>query len=346
MINPFNSHINSRNEYKNINSPKKDLNNSCNSYLNSSRDVLHFGDHFEKGENSFQNNDLYCLHKKKYNEKILKDRKTDAIFTVNQKEILDKENNQNKKLGDKLVNEIDKTKNISNNLLKDPEAKYELSKSSHEKKMEELNLMHVKMFEEMSNNILNKKRNRTNELVNVKPNHDKIMKKIRIIILNNIIIFINKIIKIIYNNDINKSILIKQFLQINKTKLYHSTIEFDKKFMHTKLKEILSEKISTKYSNYPANKNKLLVEDLINSEIGGPYFKKLFELAFLDCIEHIRGTKNFIELNGLMKMDEMLNYEEFRIDKNDIDDFKSYILLYEKIINGKKSRTSKKLKGK
>ena len=198
------------------------------------------------------------------------------------------------------------------------------------------------MLEEMSNNILNKKRNRTNELVNVKPNHDKIMKKIRIIILNNIIIFINKIIKIIYNNDINKSILIKQFLQINKTKLYHSTIEFDKIFMHKKLKEILSEKISTKYTNYPANKNKLLVEELINSEIGGPYFKKLFEFTFLDCIEHIRGTKNFIELNGLMNMDEMLNSEEYKLDKNDIEDFKSHILLYEEIINGKKSRAPKK----
>ena len=66
----------------------------------------------------------------------------------------------------------------------------------------------------------------------------------------------------------------------------------------------------------------------------------------MDCIEHIRGTKNFVELNGLMEIDEMLNYEGFKIDKNDIDDFESAILFYEEIIYNKKPRISKKIKNK
>ena len=139
-----------------------------------------------------------------------------------------------------------------------------------------------------------------------------------------------------------KSILVKQLLQIDKSDLSHSTVEYDKIFLHKKLKEILSGKINGKYTNFPKNKNKLLIEDLIKSDKGGTYFKKIFDLTFLDCIEHIRGTKNFVELNGLMEIDEMLNYEEFKIDKNDIDDFESGILLYEEIINTKKSRSRKK----
>ena len=190
-------------------------------------------------------------------------------------------------------------------------------------------------------NLINKKRERMNKLVK-SSNHYKIIKRIRNIILKSIIIFINKMIKIIYNNNIMKSILVKQLLQIDKSNLSHSTVEYDKIFLHKKLKEILSEKINGKYSNFPKNKNKLLVEDLINSDIGGTYFKTLFDLTFLDCIEHIRGTKNFVELNGLMDIDEMLNYEEFKLDKNDIDIFESGILFYEEIINTKKSRSQKK----
>ena len=116
----------------------------------------------------------------------------------------------------------------------------------------------------------------------------------------------------------------------------HSTVEFDKNFLKKKLKEILSEKISEKYSNYPPDKNKKLVEELINSEIGGPYFQKLFELTFLDCLEHIRGTKKFSELMGLMDVEEMLNYEEFKIDKDQIQTYEFYIYEYENIIKRKK----------
>ena len=118
----------------------------------------------------------------------------------------------------------------------------------------------------------------------------------------------------------------------------HSSVDFDKKFLYKDLKEILSENISEKYSNFPPDKNKRLVEELITSENGGPYFQKLFELTFLDCLEHIRGTKTFSELMGLMDKDAMLNYEEFKIDKDQIQTYEFYIVEYENIIKRKKSR--------
>ena len=192
-------------------------------------------------------------------------------------------------------------------------------------------------------NLIDKKRKRGNELINElnEYNPDKILRKIRTMSLRTVIIFINEMIKIIYNNDIRKSILIRQFLEINKKELSHSNVEFDKKFLYKELKEILSENISEKYSNFPPDKNKRLVEELITSEIGGPYFQKLFELTFLDCLEHIRGTKKFSELMGLMDVEEMLNYEEFKIDKDQIQTYEDYIYEYENIIKRKKSRNSK-----
>ena len=189
-------------------------------------------------------------------------------------------------------------------------------------------------------NLIDKKRKRGKEFINElnEYNPDKILRKIRTMSLRTVIIFINEMIKIIYNNDIRKSILIRQFLEINKKKLSHSSVEFDKKFLYKDLKEILSENISEKYSNFPPDKNKRLVEELITSENGGPYFQKLFELTFLDCLEHIRGTKKFSELMGLMDKDAMLNYEEFKIDKDQSQTYEFYIYEYENIIKRKKSR--------
>ena len=308
--------------------PEKEMNKFSYSNFYLTRVALPFSGHYSNNENFFKINNLYYLDKNKLKEQLIK------------------KHNESKNIDNKIVNEIGKTENIVNNFIKENNDKFELYKNIHEENMEKLNIIYEAILEEMNNNMLNIKRKRTNESVSDKPNHDKIMKKIRIMVLNNIIIFINKMIKIIYNNDIMKSILVKQLLPIDKSNLSHSTVGYDKIFLHKKLKEILSEKINGKYTNFPKNKNKLLIEDLIKSDIGGTYFKKLFELTFLDCIEHIRGTKNFVELNGLMEIDEMLNFQEFKIDKNDIDIFKFHILLYEKIIYNKKPRISKKIKNK
>ena len=69
----------------------------------------------------------------------------------------------------------------------------------------------------------NKKRKPNKKEVQYLDSDSKI-KKIRILILNSIIIFINKQIKLVFNNDIGKGIFKKQLLPINKTFLYHSSI--------------------------------------------------------------------------------------------------------------------------
>jgi hypothetical protein len=149
---------------------------------------------------------------------------------------------------------------------------------------------------------------------------DKYIKKIRIKLLNSIVDFINKKIKIFFNN-IGRSICIKQLLSINKSILYKSSVEDDKEFLNKKLKEIFSQ-INNKYTNYLSNKNEETIEYLINLEDKGKYFQELFDLSFLDCLKHIRGTKNIELLNDLPNADNILINERKSLSKFELDNFK------------------------
>jgi len=98
----------------------------------------------------------------------------------------------------------------------------------------------------------------------------------------------------------------------------------------------LATNISEKYSKYMSNHNIELVQYLINK---GEDYKKIFELTFLDCIEYIRGTKNIDILDGLGKIDDILNSEK-DIDEVDKGYLKYYIINYENIINKKKFKNN------
>ena len=163
---------------------------------------------------------------------------------------------------------------------------------------------------------------------------DNEIKKGRNILLNSIFRFVNKKIRIIFNNDIGKGISIKQFVKISKKELNHSNVEFDKNYLNTKLKEIFSGDISGKFTNFLINKNKELLQNLIKID----YFKELFELTFLQCIEHINGTKFISLLEGFETIDEMLLNEENKLNENDIENYKYIIVNYKQCVENKFSR--------
>ena len=115
--------------------------------------------------------------------------------------------------------------------------------------------------------------------------------------------------------------------------------------MNKKLNEILSEKISPKYTSYPEDKNKVLVEHLSNdSGQIGEFFKQLFNLTFSDCLKHVNGKENLDILNGLLKMDEMLVSQS--IESDEIDIYKSFFENYENFVMNKKPRKTKKQQAK
>ena len=188
---------------------------------------------------------------------------------------------------------------------------------------------------------LNKKRNRDKNINNKKINFDKIIRRIKMSILDAIIRFINHKIEIDYNYDIGKGICEKKILQIEKKELTHSKVEENKEFLLKNLKDILATNISKKYTNYKKTHNIELIQKLINK---GEDYKKIFELTFLDCVEYIRGTKNISILDGLDKIDYIIKNEEQKMDKDEIENFVDFIMDYENILDRKEGRNSKKQK--
>ena len=169
-----------------------------------------------------------------------------------------------------------------------------------------------------------------------------IVKMIRRKIIDAIIKFINKKIKYYLKNNINHGRFIKQFKQIDKSDLSHSKVEYDKKFIYLKLKDIFSKDISQKISLHPPEHNRNLVQSLINEETEGHmYFSEFFELTFLDCLEHIRGTKNIELLYGLNNMNDI--FDSYKDNNILYDKLIDYVKSFEKFLERKKSRTKKNI---
>ena len=188
---------------------------------------------------------------------------------------------------------------------------------------------------------LNKKRKNNFECNNNNhyiPDYD--LKKIRSMILDCLIEYINNKIKQFKKNKISVGICKLQFLPINKEKLYHSKIEIDKQFLNKQIKELLSWDISKKYTNYLRDQNSQLVQTLISSE-NGEYFRDLFELTFLDCLKYINGTKNSTLLDGFPEIEEIVVSKGIK-NKQDIERYTNYIKNYEIGLSSKISRYSKK----
>ena len=126
---------------------------------------------------------------------------------------------------------------------------------------------------------------------------------------------------IIYINELVKKITIKEFL-------------------YKKLKEILS-CVSKKYTNVLAIKNKKLIGYLLNLKEKGEYFQKLFDLSFLDFLEHINGKKNNELLDGFPTIDKIIKNEMKKLRNFDINKLKSCFENYKDLVERRRSRKSK-----
>ena len=78
------------------------------------------------------------------------------------------------------------------------------------------------------------------------------------------------------------------------------------------------------------------------------YFEKLFNLTFLDCVDHFIGNEKLEILEGMTLFEEMKDdhaqLEKRNIDLNDesyLENLKYYFENYESILKAKKSRNRK-----
>ena len=168
---------------------------------------------------------------------------------------------------------------------------------------------------------------------------DNLRRKVKHLVLKNVFDFINEKIRSMYS-DINKGIFTKQLLTINQKQISDATILFNKKFLEKPLKDIFSVEISKRYTNYLESHNKNLINFLMNEEEDENkrvYFNNLFNLKFIECLEHFRGTADYIHLEGMKTFDEIK--DDFAKDKNYLDVLTKYVEEYENITRNKKERT-------
>ena len=187
--------------------------------------------------------------------------------------------------------------------------------------------------------ILGKKRKESNmKRKHNKFSDDNLRRKIKYIIISNLIKFINKKIYELYDGDLGEGMLIKKLLTLNHEQIANAIIDYNIKFLDKKIRDIFSENISTSYTNYPKEHNKNLIKKLteekdINKRT---YFVNLFDLTFLQCLKHFRKSENIKELNGFIDYDELI--KQFNKEKDYKECLEYYIQNYEGIIMGKKSR--------
>jgi len=196
-------------------------------------------------------------------------------------------------------------------------------------------------------NSKNKKQGRKKKESKEQGNHNKytsdnIIRKCKTIIINLLFNLINKKIKELFRKEKGYVSTRKRLMKMRQTQIANSSVKYNQSFLNKKLKDIFSENLSTRCSNFPINHNKELINELLNEKDLNKrqFFNDLFELSFLDCLEHFRGTKSFYCLEGLENYKKIC--DKLDGDEDYKDSFLSYIENFEMIILNKKSRKSKK----
>ena len=197
----------------------------------------------------------------------------------------------------------------------------------------------------------NNENNRKKGLHN-KYSDDNIRRKCKFIILSYVKDFINK--KIDEKcNDRGFGINTKKLMSLNKRQVSNANIEYNKSFMEKTLVKIFSDPISSRYTNFPFNQNeksikKLLLDEKAENRL---YFGELFNLTFLDCVNHFIGNKKNVILDGLKLFTEMIaDPDELKKKNITLDDYgylnhlEYYFKNYKIILYRKKSRVRVKKK--
>ena len=142
----------------------------------------------------------------------------------------------------------------------------------------------------------------------------------------------------------------KKILDINKQQVAITNIDYNQKFIKKTIGTILSDTISTRFTNYRPKHNEELIKRLKEDENKNirEYFEKLFNLTFLDCVDHFIGNEKLEILEGMTLFEEIKDdhaqLEKRNIDLNDesyLENLKYYFENYESILKAKKSRNRK-----
>ena len=171
---------------------------------------------------------------------------------------------------------------------------------------------------------------------------DNIRRKIKHLITKISLKFINEKIREKYQSFLGDGVFIKQLLIINSKQLDDSTVDFNRKLLTKSIGDFFSDKISTRYKKYPLSHNKYLINALKNEKDINikNYFNNLFNLSFMDIVNHFRKSEVIEELNGMETFDSIKHI--FKDDEEYLQMLDYSIQNYETILKNQKIRTVKK----
>lgn len=157
---------------------------------------------------------------------------------------------------------------------------------------------------------------------------DCLRKKLKRLVLKYAFIFIKGKIKFKYD-DLKK---------IGSGQIKNISIEFEKEFLYKTLGEIFSDPISNKHTTIQNKKNfnKDKIDRLRKKD---PELEKIFDVKFIQCLNHFMGIKKLDELNGMKIFDEIKTSEK-KIDKMEENNLKFISIDYEERILKSKPRNN------
>ncbi len=203
-----------------------------------------------------------------------------------------------------------------------------------------------------SNSFLQQKRNNSNlepkkeekeeENYYDKNNLDNFIRRIKKLAFNSILKYDNKVISEMYNNRLGHGINIKKLLKNNHFQIKCTGTIFNKELLKKTQGEILSENITTRFTNFPRDHNKNLIINLLNEEdkVKKERFNNLFNKTLSECIDHLIGAKKSKDLEGLEKIFEN-ELKNIKKTKEYIENLKNIFNDYKKIYDEKIPRKMK-----
>jgi hypothetical protein len=131
-------------------------------------------------------------------------------------------------------------------------------------------------------------------------------------------------------------------MKLNQEQKKNSNAEFNQIFMNKTLKEILSQNITKRIKFYDEDHNKKVIDKIIEEKKDD--FENLFNLTFIDCVEHFVGNKKYEELDGLTLLSELKNVilERYKDDgESYYRNLELFMKEFQKKINNAKPRKRK-----
>lgn len=171
---------------------------------------------------------------------------------------------------------------------------------------------------------------------------DSLIRRAKKILFDTLLKYDNYIISKVYNNQLCNGLKIKKLLKINHFQIKNTNTDFNRELLKKSQGTIFSSDITTRYTNYPLNHNKILIKNLLNeeNEKRRKIFNDLFSKTFSDYINHLIGKIKFNCLEGI----ENFYQNELKENKSFKEILNKVINNYEKIFENKNPRKTKSKK--